>query len=215
VHTDPLGTPLAVTNNPPATQTTQTKVVWRARYEPFGLATPDEDPDGDGKLFALDVRFPGQLYDAESVLHDNYFRTYDPEAGRYLEADPIGQFGLIESGARLAASGSDSLHLYVYARSNPINTVDPSGLKTCPCGDPILDKQRFTNCLLTWHGFFPAPAIGCGVTLGYCLRGIPLACALALPTCGTEGLIVWNCYRDALVCPPPSRFRPEGSTECG
>jgi RHS repeat-associated protein len=100
----------AVTSNPPATQTTQTKVVWRARYEPFGLATPDEDPDADGKLFALDVRFPGQLYDAESGLHDNYLRTYEPATGRYLSADPIGQVG--------------GTNVFVHVLSDPLNLVD-------------------------------------------------------------------------------------------
>ncbi|MDF5946520.1 RHS repeat-associated core domain-containing protein [Pseudomonas aeruginosa] len=36
------------------------------------------------------MRFPGQFYDAESGLHYNYFRDYDPETGRYVESDPIG-----------------------------------------------------------------------------------------------------------------------------
>jgi RHS repeat-associated protein len=46
--------------------------------------------------------------------HYNYFRTYDPVTGRYLEADPIGQ-----------ASG---VHVYAYVASNPLALVDPDGL---------------------------------------------------------------------------------------
>ncbi|RMK76117.1 hypothetical protein IPC84_28670, partial [Pseudomonas aeruginosa] len=38
----------------------------------------------------VNLRFPGQYYDAESGLHYNYFRDYDPETGRYVESDPIG-----------------------------------------------------------------------------------------------------------------------------
>ena len=41
------------------------------------------------------IRFPGQYFDAETGLHYNYFRYYDPSIGRYVSADPIGQFGLL------------------------------------------------------------------------------------------------------------------------
>ena len=111
IHTDRLGTPLAVTSTPGAGPA---KAIWRASYEPFGLATADEDPDGDSTNFGLDLRFPGQVFDAESGGHDNYFRTYDPTVGRYLEADPIGQLG--------------GINVYEYADDNPANEVDPYGL---------------------------------------------------------------------------------------
>ena len=39
------------------------------------------------------IRFPGQYYDAETGLHYNRFRYYDPSIGRYISADPIGQAG--------------------------------------------------------------------------------------------------------------------------
>ncbi len=64
---------------------------------------------------ASDQRYPGQYFDAESGLHYNYFRDYDPKTGRYIEPDPI---GLIYG----------KNHLYVYVRGNPINKIDPSGL---------------------------------------------------------------------------------------
>ena len=44
----------------------------------------------------------------------NRFRYYDPSIGRYISADPIGQYG-----------GSN---LYVYARNNPTNLTDSLGL---------------------------------------------------------------------------------------
>jgi RHS repeat-associated protein len=35
--------------------------------------------------------FPGQYFDQETGLHQNYFRDYDPKMGRYIEPDPIGE----------------------------------------------------------------------------------------------------------------------------
>ena len=46
--------------------------------------------DGPG---GYNFRFPGQYYDAETGLHYNYFREYDPTTGRCAESDPIGLGG--------------------------------------------------------------------------------------------------------------------------
>ncbi|SDX55813.1 RHS repeat-associated core domain-containing protein [Amycolatopsis xylanica] len=43
---------------------------------------------GDGAVTPL--RFPGQYFDAETGLHYNVFRYYDPRNARYLSADPLG-----------------------------------------------------------------------------------------------------------------------------
>ncbi|MCI4567064.1 RHS repeat-associated core domain-containing protein [Lysobacter sp. CFH 32150] len=107
VHTDALGTPQRATDK-------LGTVVWQASYDPFGAAVIDDDPDGDSVHQALNLRFPGQYYDAETGLHYNYFRDYDARLGRYLEADPIGLQG--------------GLNLYAYADGNPVATVDPQGL---------------------------------------------------------------------------------------
>jgi hypothetical protein len=77
---------------------------------------------------------------------DNFYRTYDPSTGRYLEADPIGQLGLLafnedlaatylnrfaplrRGGSLLGPAGVLDTHLYAYAINSPTNMIDPSGL---------------------------------------------------------------------------------------
>jgi len=53
----------------------------------------------------------------------NFYRTYDPATGRYLEADPIGQAG--------------GVNLYAYVENNPVNRVDALGVSTYNAPPPI------------------------------------------------------------------------------
>ena len=77
LHQDHLNTPRMVTDD-------ANRVVWRNTPlgEPFGMSLPEEDPDGDGQAFVLNLRFPGQYADRESGLNYNYLRDYSPEVGR-------------------------------------------------------------------------------------------------------------------------------------
>jgi RHS repeat-associated protein len=106
-HNDHLGTPQILTND------SQT-VVWKAAYTPFGGATVSiqtvENP----------FRLPGQYYDAETGLHYNYFRYYDPTTGRYVTPDPIGLRG--------------GINLWPYTANNPLRWIDPWGLWTIGVG---------------------------------------------------------------------------------
>jgi RHS repeat-associated protein len=86
---------------------------WRAQLDPYGVAHLETKAP-----FHQPIRLPGHYYDAETGLHYNRFRYYDPKLGRYLETDPLG----IEGG----------INLYAYTQ-NPLKEVDPRGLAgKCP-----------------------------------------------------------------------------------
>lgn len=108
VHNDHLGTPKYLTDM-------TGKAVWQAKSTPFGEVTEVEDLDGDGKYITLNMRFPGQYWDQETGTSYNYFRDYDPAAGRYVQSDPIGLRG--------------GINTYSYAWSSPNIYFDFYGLK--------------------------------------------------------------------------------------
>ncbi len=111
IHADHLNTPRAITD-------ASNKTYWSWASDPFGTTAANDDVDGDGNKLAYNLRFPGQYYDQETNLHYNYFRDYDPATGRYVQSDPIGLAG--------------GLNTYVYVGSNPLLYVDRFGLKqTC------------------------------------------------------------------------------------
>jgi RHS repeat-associated protein len=108
VYSDHLGTPRTIT------KTTGT-VVWQWQSDAFGTIPANEDPGSTGSKFTYNLRFPGQYYDLETGLHYNYFRDYNPGTGRYVQSDPIGLSGGVNS--------------YFYVRGNPIDRIDAIGLR--------------------------------------------------------------------------------------
>lgn len=142
VETDHLVTPRLVTD-------ASGQPRWRWLSAPFGDTPPEQSPAGLAP-FVLNLRFPGQYFDAESGLHYNYFRDYEPDTGRYVQSDPIGLAG--------------GINTYTYVGGNPISFTDPMGLQYqgFPSSSPI---QVVTNP--AWQNVFnnvgnlpvPAPSL--------------------------------------------------------
>jgi RHS repeat-associated protein len=110
IHADQLQTPRYATD-------ASGQIVWRSRHEAFGKAVVENDVDANGTPVELNVRFPGQYYDAETDLHYNYYRDYDPDLGRYASSDPIG----LEGG----------INPFLYVDANPLGDIDALGLQIC------------------------------------------------------------------------------------
>lgn len=125
-HTDHLGTPRELTDS-------EGHITWAATYKAWGNTAKIEHPprlvtSADGNTLTQhweqqedpieqNLRFQGQYFDAETGLHYNRFRYYDPDCGRFISQDPIGLLGGVNN--------------YQYA-ANPVGWVDPLGLCKCP-----------------------------------------------------------------------------------
>jgi RHS repeat-associated protein len=115
--------------------------VWRwDQQEPFGATPPNDNPSGLG-AFDFPLRFPGQYFDRETGLAQNWFRDYDSTTARYIEADPLGMVpgpGSMLPSSKLAkglrrmpaaqriAGGLN--HEYTYVANKPLVLIDPFGL---------------------------------------------------------------------------------------
>ncbi|MHC6050636.1 RHS repeat-associated core domain-containing protein [Ralstonia solanacearum] len=107
IYADQIDTPRVITD-------TNNLMVWRwDQTDPFGAMLPDENPTSLG-AFTYNLRFPGQVYDAETGKHYNVNRDYDPAGGRYVQSDPIGLNG-------------GQWSTYSYVNGNPVNETDPTG----------------------------------------------------------------------------------------
>jgi RHS repeat-associated protein len=161
VHTDHLNTPRRIT------RPSDNMLIWTWYASPFGSDGPNENPASAG-TFKYNLRFAGQVYDPHGGLHQNYFRDYDPLAGRYIESDPVGLPG--------------GINTFAYALNSPLHFIDPLGLDPAMCRTAL----RTAGGLLGGRIGF-----ACGCALGAAAGGT--GGTLAAPGVGTIGGAAVGC----------------------
>jgi len=149
----------------------------RYSYDPWGLET---EISGD---LAADFGFTGHYFHAPSGLHLALYRAYSADLGRWLSRDPIGETG--------------GLNLYEYVSNDPIEFMDPLGLRVTWWGGtrdddvPPSGRDCYNSCMQShdlipvvagiWGGFsgglaagvvVGSPGLGLGVIAGGTIGGL-------------------------------------------
>ena len=111
VSTDWRGMPQQVTD-------ADKKTVWQQQFDAWGNFIPKKILKTPQRITDVNIRLAGQYYDAETGLHCNIHRYFNPQTGRYISPDPLGT--------------PDGYDRYAYLNGNPNAGIDPLGLFEVP-----------------------------------------------------------------------------------
>jgi RHS repeat-associated protein len=115
IETDHLGSPRTLQN------AVGSSIVWN--WNVLANAATGSNAFGEqaatGSVTDFNLRFPGQVADGNGLSY-NYFRDYEASIGRYVESDPIGQKG--------------NINTFTYVENWVLRLIDPRGLASCPVG---------------------------------------------------------------------------------
>jgi RHS repeat-associated protein len=141
-HCDHIGTPYMMTDE-------LGDVVWEATYKAWGETQQviAKASQAAGIAPANPLRFQGQQEDAETGLHYNRHRYYDPSVGRYISTDPI----------KLAGG----LNLHQYAPS-PSQWTDALGLSSSGCHGKAVIRQYAPDDEGDRFGHYTITTLGSG-----------------------------------------------------
>ena len=101
-------------------------------------------------------RYRGYYYDVESGLYYLNSRYYDPQTGRFINAEPNVDYGKFDEGA-----GLNGYNVFAYCANNPVMFKDDSG-------EFVISISIGIGSLLTWatYGIATAVGVGAGVAIG-------------------------------------------------
>jgi RHS repeat-associated protein len=105
---DHLGSIREVTNSSGVVQAQA-----RYDYDPYGAAPLGSTSNLISGTNLSDFQYAGMYQHATSLLNLTKYRAYDPNTGRWLGRDPLGE--------------SKGSNLYAYCADNPVNFIDPYG----------------------------------------------------------------------------------------
>ena len=113
-------------------------------YDPWGKII-----SSSGTLADINpLRYRGYYYDSETGFYYLQSRYYDPEIGRFINAD---------SYASTDATGLLSTNMFAYCENNPVMRVDPTG-------ELFWDILDVFMAALSWDDFLESPSL---VNLGW------------------------------------------------
>ena len=93
------------------------KTVARYSYDAWGVPTITQDTSNCQIVTVNPFRYRGYYYDEETGLYYLQSRYYDPEMGRFINADAYATTG----------QGLVGNNMYAYCNNNSVNCEDPSG----------------------------------------------------------------------------------------
>ena len=123
-HFDSIGSVTALTDS-------NGNIIERYSYDVYGNFVIKDEQNNRLTNSKIDnpYYFTGRKYDFETGIYYYRMRYYDPTIGRFLQIDPI---------------SNNNTNLYIYCLNNPVNFIDPFGLKSDPC-----DNESW------WEKFIP------------------------------------------------------------
>ena len=167
-------------------------VVASYTYDPWGKII-----SSSGTLADINpLRYRGYYYDSETGFYYLQPRYYDPEIGRFINAD---------SYASTDATGLLSTNMFAYCENNPVTRVDPTG-------EVFWDILDVFMAALSWDDFLESPslvnlgwaaldtlALLPGVpSSGYARRGVELASYLKKADKAVDVYATWRDAENAL-----------------
>ena len=109
----------------------QGAVVASYNYDPYGNLISDEPAENTvGHLNPL--RYRAYYYDSESELYYLQSRYYDPELGRFINADAFASTG----------QGVLGNNMFAYCNNNVVNLADSGGTRSQMCIDDQFNAMR-------------------------------------------------------------------------
>ena len=114
-------------------------------------------------------RYRGYYYDIDTGFYYLQSRYYDPEVGRFLNAD-----GYVSTG-----QGNLSANMFAYCENNPVNCFDPDGRMILSFSFIAIIYEKLMACIAT-----AAVAISAAIAAQKAIDAVSSSGTVSIPTDG-------------------------------